>query len=226
VKPRLAVEGDDREVARTVLAHAFDTALRLLHPVIPFITEELWQRIPLVRPSAYCANAPWPTARAADARLDGGDDFEIVRLSVTALRQIRSEYNVPPGQPVDATLIAPAERVAEFAQLASIAGTMSRSRMTLSADVPTGAAAQALLRDGFELIVPLAGMVDLDKERRRLQTEAEQLYTQLQALDGRLANEKFTAKAPPALVAAERAKAEEWRSRHAQLLERITRLGS
>ncbi len=226
VKPRLAVEGDDREVARTVLAHAFDAALRLLHPIIPFITEELWQRIPLPRPSSYCANAPWPTARPADAQLAGGDDFEIVRLSVTALRQIRSEYNVPPGQPVDATLVAPAERVAEFSQLASIAGTMSRSRMTLSANVPAGAAAQALLRDGFELIVPLAGMVDLDKERRRLQTEAEQLFTQLQALDGRLANEKFTAKAPPALVEAERAKAEEWRARHAQLLERITRLGS
>jgi len=69
-------------------------------------------------------------------------------------------------------------------------------------------------------------MVDLDKERRRLDAEATQLHTQLVALDGRLANEKFTAKAPPALVAAERAKAEEWRERHAQLLERIARLGS
>ncbi len=69
-------------------------------------------------------------------------------------------------------------------------------------------------------------MIDLDKERTRLQTEAAQLHTQLTALEGRLANEKFTAKAPPQVVAAERAKADEWRARHAQLLERIGSLGA
>ncbi len=226
VKPRLAVAGDDREVARTVLAHSFDAALRLLHPIIPFITEELWQRIPLPRPSAYCANAPWPVQRAAEARLDGGDMFEVVRSAVTALRQVRSEYNVPPGQFVDAMLVAPSAHAEGFAPLAAIAGALSRSAMTVTTAAPDGAAAQALLRDGFVLVVPLAGMVDLDKERRRLETDAEQLHKQLVALDGRLANEKFTDKAPPALVAAERAKAEEWRTRHAQLLERIAGLGA
>jgi len=226
VKPRLAVEGDDHEVARTVLAHAFDAALRMLHPVIPFITEELWQRVPLPRPSAYCANAPWPVARAAPGKLAGGNDFEIVRLAVTALRQVRSEYNVPPGQPVDATLIVPIDRIRDLASLVPIAGRIARANMTLASVAPAGAAAQALLRAGYELVVPLAGMVDLDKERRRLDAEATQLHTQLVALDGRLANEKFTAKAPPALVATERAKAEEWRERHAQLRERIARLGT
>ncbi len=225
VKPRLATSGEDRETARTVLAHAFDAALRLLHPIIPFITEELWQRIPLPRRSAYCANAEWPVARGPEQRLAGGDDFEVVRAAVTALRQIRSEYNVPPGQLVDATLVAPASQVDAFGALGAIASVMSRSSMTVADVAPSGAAAQALLHDGFELVVPLAGMVDLDKERRRLETEATQLYTQLVALDGRLANEKFTAKAPAALVESERAKAEEWRSRHAQLLERIARLG-
>jgi valyl-tRNA synthetase len=226
VKPRLADSGDDREVARAVLAHAFDAALRLLHPIIPFITEELWQRIPLPRPSTYCANAPWPVARAANLVLPGGGDFEVVRAAVTALRQVRSEYNVPPGQFVDAWLIGPATAVARFDALAAIAGAMSRSAMHLVTEAPAGAAAQALLRDGFELVVPLAGMVDLDKERKRLETEATQLHTQLVALEGRLANEKFTAKAPPALVEAERAKAESWRERHAQLLDRIARLGA
>ena len=223
VKPRLAAEGDDREVARTVLAHAFDAGLRLLHPIIPFITEELWQRVPLPRPSAFCATAPWPTVRATS--LAGGEDFELVRLAVTALRQVRAEYNVPPGQVVDAVLVAPAARVADFGTLATIAGTLGRATMHVAASAPDGAAAQALLRDGFVLIVPLAGMVDLDKERKRLETEATQLHTQLVALEGRLANEKFTAKAPPQVVAAERAKAEEWRTRHAQLLERIRTLG-
>jgi len=226
VKPRLAAEGDDREVARTVLAHAFDNALRLLHPIIPFITEELWQRVPLPRPTAFCATAPWPTQRPEATRLAGGDAFEVVRLAVTALRQVRADYGVPPGQFVDAVLVTPTTRVAEFAPLAAIAGSLSRSHMRADSAPPEGAAAQSLLRDGFDLVVPLAGMVDLDKERRKLEAEAEQLYTQLVALDGRLANEKFTAKAPPPVVAAERAKAEEWRARHAQLLDRIARLGA
>jgi valyl-tRNA synthetase len=226
VKPRLAADGDDREVARTVLAHAFDAGLRLLHPIIPFITEELWQRIPLPRPTAFCATAPWPAPRDGATVIAGGDDFELVRLAVTALRQVRAEYNVPPGQFVDAVLLAPAQRVESFRALATITGTLARATMRADADAPTGAAARAILRDGFELIVPLAGMIDLDKERTRLQTEAAQLHTQLTALEGRLANEKFTAKAPPQVVAAERAKADEWRARHAQLLERIGSLGA
>jgi valyl-tRNA synthetase len=226
VKPRLAAEGDDREVARTVLAHAFDAALRLLHPVIPFITEELWQRVPLPRPTAFCATAPWPVARGVSTRLAGGEDFEIVRLAVTALRQVRAEYNVPPGQFVDAVLVVPAERADALGGMAATAGALSRSHMRADISSPAGAAATVLLRDGIDLAVPLAGMIDLDKERQRLESEAAQLLTQLTALDGRLANEKFVAKAPPQVVAAERAKAEEWRTRHAQLLDRIARLGA
>lgn len=225
VKPRLAADGDDREVARTVLAHCFDAGLRLLHPIIPFITEELWQRVPLPRPTSYCANAPWPVARDASARLSGGDDFALVREAVTALRQVRADYNVPPGQFVDATLITPATRADAFARLAAVAGSLGRANVSTATEAPGGAVAQTLLRDGFELVVPLAGMIDLDKERARLQAEADQLHTQLVALDGRLSNEKFTAKAPAHIVAAERAKADEWRERHAQLLERMTRLG-
>jgi valyl-tRNA synthetase len=78
-----------------------------------------------------------------------------------------------------------------------------------------------LLRDGVELVVPLAGMVDLEKEKQRVQVELTQLETQLTALDGRLANEKFVAKAPPALVEAERAKAEEWRARCALMRTKL-----
>jgi valyl-tRNA synthetase len=226
VKPRLAAEGDDREVARTVLAHAFDAALRLLHPIIPFVTEELWQRIPLPRPTAFCATAPWPAPRDAFAQLAGGEDFEIVRLAVTALRQVRAEYNVPPGQFVDAVLVVPAERAEALGGMAAIAGSLSRSHMRADTVAAGGAAATVLLRDGIDLVVPLAGMIDLVKERQRLETEAVQLLTQLTALEARLANEKFVAKAPPAVVAAERAKAEEWRARHAQLLDRIARLGA
>ena len=77
----------------------------------------------------------------------------------------------------------------------------------------------------LKLVVPLAGMVDIAKERQRLVAEIEQLAKQLAALDGRLANEKFTSKAPPELVTAEQAKATEWRSRLQQLTAKLSALG-
>ncbi len=228
VKPRLMADGPDREVARTVLAHTFDAALRLLHPVVPFITEELWHRVPLPRESAYCATALWPAARQG-APVAGGDSFEMVRRAVTASRQVRAEYNVPPGQVIDATLVVPPNQLDTFNMLAAIAGSLARARVTVvsgtSADTNAAdgnsanaaasnnsAAAQVVLADGYELSVPLAGMVDLDKERARLGDELAQLDKQLSGLEARLSNEKFISKAPPAVVEGERARAAEWRA--------------
>jgi len=91
---------------------------------------------------------------------------------------------------------------------------------------PGGAAAQVLLSGGIELVVPLAGMIDLDKEKQRLETEIAQLDKQLTALQGRLSNEGFVAKAPAQVVEAERAKAADWGTRLTQLREKRTALGA
>ncbi len=91
---------------------------------------------------------------------------------------------------------------------------------------PGGAAAQVLLSGGVELVVPLAGMVDLEKEKLRLDTDIVQLDKQLTALDARLANEGFVSKAKPQVVEAERAKAAEWRTRLMQLRDKRTSLGA
>jgi len=223
LKPRLyATEGEDREVARTVLAHAFDGALRLLQPVVPFITEALWQQLPTTPPGAFLAQAAWPVARRGEGAASvEAQAFEYARDAVQAIRSVRSEYNVNPGAWVDAMLVAPNGLVALLDAQRDTIGSLARARVTMAATNPGGASAQLLLRDGVELIVPLAGMVDLEKEKQRVQVELTQLETQLTALDGRLANEKFVAKAPAALVEAERAKAEEWRARCALMRTKL-----
>jgi valyl-tRNA synthetase len=224
VKPRLAAEGEDREVARAVLAHAFDGALRLLHPIVPFITEALWQQLPGTPAGAFLALAPWPVPRAEPA--GDGAPFALAQEAVVAIRQLRADYGVPAGQWVDVVVVAPAEgREALAAQAPMVAG-LARARLATADAPPAGASAQALLRDGVELCIPLAGMVDLDKERARLATELAELERHLTALEGRLANEKFTAKAPPALVEAERGKAAEWRGRRDQLAAKLAALGA
>jgi valyl-tRNA synthetase len=224
IKPRLAAEGADREVARAVLAHAFDGALRLLHPIVPFITEELWQKLPQTPNGAFLTQASWPVVSSEPA--GRGQAFELVREAVQAIRQVRSEYNVNPGAWVDATLVATGEVAASLSAQADTVGSIARAKVRVEAANPGGAAAQVLLSGGVELVVPLAGMIDLDKERQRLQAELTQLDTQLTALEARLANEKFVAKAPEAVVAAERTKAADWRTRCDQLRAKLAALGA
>ena len=224
IKPRLMQEGDDREVARAVLAHAFDGALRLLQPIVPFITEELWQQLPTTPGNAFIAQAAWPRRR--DARSALGDAFDTARTVVQAVRTVRNENGVQPGAWVEATLVADGDMASSLApQLATI-GSLARARVTMATAAPGGAAAHVVVAVGLEVVVPLAGMIDLEKEAARVSGELENLDKQIVALDGRLSNEKFTAKAPAAIVDAERAKLVEWKAKRDQLAAKLRSFGA
>ena len=221
-KSRLQAGGDDREVARTVLVHVFDQALRLLHPLMPFITEALWRRLPGYVEGTFVARASWPTAALM---LDGAEAFDAVRDAIGAIRQLRADYAIPPGQKIAAHLVSSqASAVAPLLAERALIARLARAELSTE-PAPTGANAHAVLPSGIELVLPLAGVVDLEKEVARLGTELGGLTKQLDALRGRLSNEKFTGKAPPELVAAERAKEQEWAVRAAQLAAKIRALG-
>jgi valyl-tRNA synthetase len=231
IKGRLADGGDDAEVARAVLVHVFDGALRLLHPVVPFVTEEIWQQLPSRPADAFLAAAAWPQARTPKTEAAGrAREFDLVREAVGALRQIRAEYAVPPGKPIEAVAVsgngASASRdIARiFTEEAAVVERLSRASLTVSATAPSGASAHAVLTGGTSLVVPLAGLVDVAKECARLRGELTALEKQLQALEGRLSNEKFVSKAPPDVVDAERRKLSEWSARRQQLREKVQSL--
>ncbi len=219
VKTRLTQPGTDRETARAVLVHVFDRGLRLLHPIMPFVTEALWQRLPGYAAGTFLAQAAWPVRGGGDAGLE----FEIVREAIDAIRGLRSEYGVQPGAPIHAYVAAGAGTDV-LAANGTLVQRLARCEIHTGA-APAGAAAHAVLPSGLELSLPLAGMVDVAKERARLQTERDGLVKQLDALRGRLSNEKFTAKAPAAVVEAERAKEREWSTRADQLAAKIAELG-
>ncbi len=223
VKPRLQSEGPDGVTARAVLLHVFDRALRLLHPVVPFITETLWQRLPGRPEGAFLARAAWPLARAVP---DEDSAFERVREVVMGIRQIRGEYNVAPGQMVPAYVVGRPDVAEGLAREAAVIARLARAQLAVSADAPGGAAAHVVLRGGGEIVLPLGGLVDLARERQRVTTEMEQLTRQLAALDARLANAGFVAKAPASVVEAERAKAADWRARVGQLAAKLDALAA
>jgi len=226
-KGRIVADGADSEVARSVLTHCFDYALRLLHPIMPFITETLWQRLPsplAADRSEFLAIAPWPLPHPISRReTESIARFDLVRDAVGAVRQIRSDYAIPPGKSIDAVIRSPAN-AGIFTDHARLIGQLARATVKVGASPPEAAAAHSVLTDGSEIIVPLGGVVDLAKECGKLRGELEQLETQLESLSKRLRNDGFTSRAPAAVVESERKKEDEWMKRREQLATKVKAL--
>ncbi len=225
-KGRISSAGADSEVARAVLAHVFDFALRLLHPIMPFITEALWQRLPFPIGADRCeflAIAPWPLPHSLSAEERAAMmRFDLVREAIRAVRQIRSDYAILPGKPLE-VLVGTRTGATLFAENAHLFAQLARAQIRSGAAQPN-AAAHVVLSDGSEIIVPLAGIIDVKKECDKLRDELQQLDAQLDALSKRLRNEGFLRRAPATVVESERRKEEEWGRRREQLARKVKAL--
>src|SRR5256714_5061553 len=223
-KGRVGTEGLDSDVARAVLTHVFDYALRLLHPIMPFITETLWQRLPSPVATDRCeflAIAPWPLPHPPSrSETDSVARFDLVREAVSAVRQIRSDYAIPPGKSIDVT-VQPRANAGLFTDHARLIGQLARATVKVGASPADAAAAHSVLTGRTAILVPLGGLVDLAKECGKLRGELGQLETQLQSLSKRLQNEGFVSRAPATVVESERKKEEEWIKRREQLASKV-----
>src|SRR5207302_304741 len=207
VKPRL-----DDPAAKAVLAYCFDLSLRLLHPIVPFITEELWQKLPGRKADELLVTASWPAPRTEleDPRAD--QEFARVKTAIEQIRSIRAEYRVSPKTRLRATIVARGnDKAATFdGERDTIVRLAQLESLTLDG-VPHGVGAHAVLGDGSEVVVALEGAVDIRTECRRLSEEKDRLEKQLQSLAARLTNESFVSRAPQDVVAKEREKEKAWR---------------
>ena len=220
VKSRLATPGEDCEVARAVLVHAFDQVLRLLQPIVPFVTDALWQRLP-GQDSTALAVAEWPAVRAVAGDVN---EFNLVIEAVNAIRRLRADYAVSPGKTVTCSLIPSSASSQVFADETAMIGRLARADVTIAAGASTEASAHAVLSDGSQVVLSLAGVVDIGKECARLRSELESLDKQLDSLRGRLRNENFLSRAKPEIVEAERLKETEWSSRRTLLADKVQAL--
>ncbi len=227
VKPRL-----DDPAAKAVLAYCLDLSLRLLHPVVPFITEELWQKLPGRKANELLATAQWPAPRPEleDPRAD--QEFARVKTVIEQIRSIRAEYRVSPKTKLRATIVARGnDRAAMFdgerdtivrlAQLESLALDGAPQGVGGGA----GGGAHAVFGDGSEVVVALEGAIDVQQECRRLSDELGRLDQQLQGLAARLTNESFVSRAPRDVVAKEREKEKAWRDQRDVLAGKLKSLG-
>ncbi|HTR20885.1 MAG TPA: valine--tRNA ligase [Gemmatimonadales bacterium] len=215
-----------KPAAHGVLTYCFDTVLRLLHPVVPFITEELWQKLPSRTPGDLLPLARWPQPHPAFDDPTAERAFTHVRDAITAIRNIRAEYRVPPKQRVVTAILsrAKAATTALAAERETIMRLAALERLELDgAKLPAGA--HAVLADGSEVVVELAGAIDVRQECRRLTEELTRLERQLDGLAAKLANDNFVSRAPAEVVAKERDKERTWREQRDVLAGKLSALG-
>jgi valyl-tRNA synthetase len=222
VKPRLA-----DPAAKSVLAYCFDVALRLLHPVVPFITEELWQKLPGRKADELIAMTDWPTSRSELEDADADAQFARVKTAIERIRSIRAEYRISPKTRLAAAIVLRGgDRAATFeGERETITRLGHLESLALDgAAVPTGGA-HAVFGDGSEVVVALTGSIDVQQECGRLSVELGRLNQQLAALAGRLTNEAFVSRAPAEVVAREREKERTWREQRDVLAGKLRALG-
>jgi len=228
-------ESAARTEARTRLLTVLEQALRLLHPFMPYITEELWQRLPGEKPlhAAYAGAEPtvmltsYP--QAADELIDEAAESEmqaIIEL-ISRVRNIRSEMNIKPGERIPVIVGSPDENLGHVFSAArdQISRLVRASEFSVNErlDAPK-ASARAVLTGGAELAVPLEGLIDFEQERRRLQREQEKLNAEAAKLEAQLGNPNFVSRAPAERVKEVRARIADIAQQTSQLQQTVENL--
>lgn len=214
VKARLQEEAS-RPVAQRVLAHTLDTLLRLLHPMIPFLTEEVWQMLGKLAPQRGIAElrdaapsimiAPWPEVESA--RQDSQIESQFARFQdvLKAVREIRSRQNVPPKKEIEFSVRCEAEYAELVRPMEPYFVSMAAAQATQwGPDTVAPPLSAAVALPGVEVFVDLADLIDVEAERARKQDEVAKLEKLIEGKKGKLANASFVERAPEAVVQKER----------------------
>jgi valyl-tRNA synthetase len=221
-------------VSRQVLAVGLDQVLRLLHPFVPFITEQLWSYLNEQAPkrgvteeiagSDLCVLAPWPRPREAweDQTLE--EEFEQLKQVIGRLRELRSRYQVPPSKELPAAVKASGEMLSLLeGHVHSITFMARLSELRVGEDVgrPKNAASQVV----GDMEIFLGDVLDPEKERARLENQKKKLTKQLEASEKKLTNQKFLERAPAEVVEEEKARVSDLTGEIALLDKNLRALG-
>ena len=217
-----------KEAAQQVLRFVLESILRLLHPFMPFITDEIWQRMPGPQPAdPSIMRAPWPAELPALADPRSEEDFDRVRDVVSAIRSFRADHHVESDAKMRVHLSAADDLTAAslHRQQATIASLGRVQEVSLQATGAGDGPATRLVAGPVDIVIPLEGLLDLDAERTRLARALEKVRSEIQRFSGKLANEGFLAKAPPAVVAGEQHKLDEATATEEKLQAQLREIG-
>jgi valyl-tRNA synthetase len=210
--------------AQRVLFTVLETVLKLLHPIAPFVTEEIWHFLPGARTTIMTERFPLTTPAWQDQEAD--ESAALIMGVIGAIRNIRSEMQIHPSAEIEAFAICPdptkKQRLQKHA--ASIMGLTRTAKLDVQATgtVPQGAA--SYIFEDMEIFVPLKGLIDVEKEIAKLTKNREKIEKQYQQTKGKLGNEKFLSNAPDEIIAKENAKLDEFTLQLTKIAETIARL--
>jgi valyl-tRNA synthetase len=201
-------DAETKRRAQAVLFTVLEHLLRLLHPVMPFITEEIWQVLPGERPVSSIMLASWPGVSGLPRRSDGAQRMEKIMDVIRGIRNIRGEMDVNPGKQIPVVLdcrggdaLAVMRGGEKYIKALAKVGDLACG---IGVERPDKAATQ--VSGDVEILVPLAGLIDLEEEEKRLQKEIAKVEKDVAMFDKKLSNEAFVAKAPPEVLEKDRGK--------------------
>ncbi len=208
IKPPYGEEMAEEKIALAV--EVYEVLLKLLHPFMPFITEELWWRLRPREDGEACIVSEWPAVDPESLDPDRAETFELIQELISGIRGVKNDYGVGQGKEIAATISVPrrandlADELSSYASYFETLASVTDLTVKPNADKPKASA--SVVAGRCEVYVPLAGMIDLDQERDRLRREIEQKEGFLQGVEKKLNNPQFVSKAPDEVVDRERQK--------------------
>lgn len=224
---KLPLYGEDeaaKKTTRSILAYVLDNTMRLLHPFMPFITEEIWQNLPHEGESITVA--AWPEVDSSLTDDAAAEEMKLLVDIIRAVRNIRAEVNTPMSKQIKLMLKAKDEET--LAVLKKNAAYIERfcnpESLELSTDASAPEKAMTAVVTGVELFLPLAGLINIDEEIARLEKELDKWTKEVSRVQGKLSNERFVSKAPQKVVDEEKAKEQDYLEKQATVKARIEEL--
>lgn len=224
---KLPLYGDDdaaKKTTRSILAYVLDNTMRLLHPFMPFITEEIWQNLPHSGPSITVA--AWPESKAEFNDHDAAAEMKLLVDIIRAVRNIRAEVNTPMSKKINLMLKAKDEHIESVLKRnkAYIERFCNPEELTIAVGLEAPDKAMTAIVSGAELFLPLAGLINIDEEIARLEKELDKWNKEVERVQKKLGNEKFVGKAPQHVVDEERAKEKDYLEKKSAVEARIQEL--
>ena len=219
--------GEDEAAKKTnksILVHVLDQTLRLLHPIMPFVTEEIWAKLPHTGESLVIADYPVVQPENNDETAAKG--MEVLKELIRSVRNIRAEVNTPLSKPITLLIKTSDPKVEAFLieNTSYIERFCNPEELTIASDITAPDLAMSAVLTGAEIYLPLAGLINIEEEIKRLEKELAKWTGEVKRVQGKLANERFVANAPEAVVDEERAKEKDYLEKQAAVQDRIESL--
>ncbi|MED4225072.1 valine--tRNA ligase [Neobacillus cucumis] len=224
---KLPLYGEDeaaKKTTRSILAYVLDNTMRLLHPFMPFITEEIWQNLPHAGESI--TTAAWPVVKPELTDDQAAQEMKLLVEMIRAVRNIRAEVNTPLSKKIKMLVKAKDESILKAVETnrSYIERFCNPEELQIGIDIEVPEKAMTAVVTGLEIILPLEGLINIDEEIARLNKELDRLNKEVERVQKKLGNEGFMKKAPESVVAEERAKEKDYLEKRDTVEARIKEL--